>query len=164
MSLMDDMARSVEDASKAIDQVTRMFPERTAGILTRKLQDLERVSWERLGLAGVVVVLPARLAFGVLLAVALIGGLYASTFGSAAVMAAGPSVVFGMSPLVPGDYLMIGILMAAVNSTVMIFAAAYILHLVWRREERTVFGSARWNDDWSAANRAGLRSRQDKWP
>src|SRR5262245_61610797 len=127
---MDDMARSVESASKAIEHITGIFPKRTAGILTRKLRDFERAARGRLWLASLVVILPARLAWGVALIAAVVVGLYWSTFGSVIVMAAGPSLVFGPSPN-PRDDLGVGILMAAANGCLALFAGAYILHLLF---------------------------------
>jgi hypothetical protein len=165
MSMMDLLQQSNERASEAIMQFAQLYPARTAGLLTRKLDELQAGAREALGLAGVIPVVLLRIAIGLAIFAALTAGVLWATLGSAAVMAGGPHVLFGLPPNM--NSLPLGVLMALGNAVLTVAALGYLMHLVLPAPEaRDVFGSAHFGADRDAAARAGLRrGRKDwKWP
>jgi hypothetical protein len=165
MSMIDHLVQSNQRAGELIMQFAGLYPARTAGLLARKLDELQAAVRGRLGLAGVIPVVLLRIGLAISLFAFLLAGVFWATLGSALVLAAGPSAVFGF----PGNtttYLPLGVLMGVANALLTIAALGYVVHLfVPPAAPRDPFGRAHFTTDRGAAERSGLRGAGNwRWP
>jgi hypothetical protein len=154
---------SSQQAAMLLEQITQAFPDRTAGLAVRRVDEIHAAAKARFGWPGALVVFAIRLCLGVAVGLFVMAGFLWAIFGSLATFVAVGSAI-APRPDLAG--LSIGFLAAVANLGLSLTAVAYVIHLLRPRPNRDVYGGAHFEDERSVAAKAGLvaPSRKDAKP
>jgi hypothetical protein len=142
MTWVNDLNRVNHKAANAIVEMAAMFPEESAGVLRRRV-DEAAAQLRALGAVGRLAAVLLRFTAGLAQACVLVAGVLWATVGSLVMMTQTGGLGWGL-------------LVFFANAGVTVPSVAFFYHLATPRSRRAVFGSAAFATGREAAERAGL--------
>lgn len=146
MSWVNDLNRVNHKAANAVVEMATMFPEESAGLLQRQV-DETAARLRAFGAAGSLAAALLRFTAGLARACMLAAGVLWATVGSLVMMTQTSGLGWG-------------VLVFFANALVTVLIVAFFYHLATPRSRREVFGSATFATGREGAERAGLSADQ----